>query len=107
MEEKPRLGWRDALVPAVLLVLGAAELATLGTTGWIASIGLEAVAALALVFRRRYPVVVVPISALALMAMPLTGTRMDEAATPIFFYILGDVQPGALPHAASGSLRWC
>ena len=82
-------GWRDAWLPVVLLLLGAAELASLGTRGWIASIGLEAVAALLLVFRRQLPVVVVPLSALALAMIPLTGTAMDEAAAPILFYILG------------------
>ncbi|MET0525484.1 MAG: histidine kinase [Nocardioides sp.] len=84
-----RLRALDVLVPLALLVLGAAELATLGTTGWLPSVGLEAVAAAALVFRRLRPAIAVPVSALALMAIPLTGTQMDEAATPIFFYVLG------------------
>ena len=44
--------WRDALVPAALLALGAVELLSLRTEGWVASIGLEAVAAVALTFRR-------------------------------------------------------
>ena len=76
-------------MPAVLLVVGAAELGTLRTTGWLPSIGLEVLAALALVFRRSHPVVAVPVMAAALMAIPLTGTQMDEAAAPIFFYVLG------------------
>ena len=84
-----RLGWRDAAVPAALLVLGAVELATLGTSGWIPSVGLEALAALALVFRRTHPLVAVPGMAVLLMAIPVTGTQMDEAATPIFFWVLG------------------
>jgi signal transduction histidine kinase len=87
--ETLRLGWRDAAVPAVLLLLGAVELATLRTTGWIPSIGLETLAALALVFRRTHPLPAVPVMAVALMLIPLTGTQMDEAAAPIFFYVLG------------------
>ena len=83
------LGWRDAAVPAVLLVVGAAELGTLRTTGWLPSIGLEALAALALVFRRTHPFPAVPVMAVPLMLIPLTGTQMDDAATPIFFYVLG------------------
>ena len=82
-------GWRDAAVPAVLLVVGAAELGTLRTSGWLPSIGLEALAALALVFRRTHPMVAVPVMAVLLMLIPLTGTQMDEAAAPIFFYVLG------------------
>ena len=89
MIEQNRLGWWDVLVPAVLLVLGAAELASLGTEGWIASIGLETVAAGALVLRRRFPALVVPGSVLALVVIPLTGTQMDEPATPIFLIVLG------------------
>ncbi len=88
VEEKP-LGWRDAAVPAALLLLGAAELATLRTTGWLPSTGLEALAALALVFRRTHPLVAVPVVAAALIVIPMTGTQMDEAAAPIFFYVVG------------------
>ena len=76
-------------MPAALLLLGTVELALLGTTGWVASVGLEAAAAIVLVFRRTHPLVAAPVSAILMMAIPLTGTRMDEAATPILFYILG------------------
>jgi signal transduction histidine kinase len=72
-----------------MLALGAAELASLGTQGWVESIGLEAVSAVLLVFRRQFTVVVVPLSALSLALIPLTGTQMNEASAPILFYILG------------------
>lgn len=95
------MGWRDLVVPAALLALGAVELATLRTPGWQASIGLEAVAAVALVFRRTHAMVAVPIATLVLMVIPLTGTKMEEAATPIFFLVLGVYSLGRfLP------LRW-
>jgi signal transduction histidine kinase len=84
-----RLRPLDVALPLALLALGAAELATLGTTGWVPSVGLEAVAAAALIFRRFRPAIAVPVSAVALMVIPLTGTRMQDAATPIFFYVLG------------------
>ena len=58
MEARVRISWRDAWLPGLLLVVGAAELASLGTAGWVASVGLEAVAAPALVFRRRPTLVV-------------------------------------------------
>ncbi len=80
---------REAWLPGLLVALGAAELASLGTPGWLASIGIESVAGLLLVLRRRLPMVVVPLSAAALTLIPLTGTGMDQAAAPILFYILG------------------
>ncbi|MCW2761806.1 MAG: hypothetical protein JWR85_2007 [Marmoricola sp.] len=89
VDDTQRVGWRDAWLPAGLFALGAAELASLGTQGWEQSTGLEAVAALLLAFRRRLPVVVVPLAAFVLTLTPLTGTQMDEPATPILFYILG------------------
>jgi signal transduction histidine kinase len=76
-------------VPAALLLLGALELATLRSEGWLPSIGLEAIAAIALVFRRVHPAVAAPVASIALVLIPLTGTEMQEAATPILFYILG------------------
>jgi signal transduction histidine kinase len=87
VEAVRRPGWRDVALPAVLLVVGALELASLRTEGWLASIGLEAVAAVVLVFRRTRALLM-PLSALPLFLMPLTGTRMDEPATPILFYVL-------------------
>ena len=89
MESQSRTRWRDTWLPGLLLALGAAELASLHTPGWVESIGLEAVAALLLVFRRRLTPLVVPLAALCLALIPLTGTRMDEASAPILFYILG------------------
>ncbi len=97
-----RLGWRDALLPALLLAFGAAELASLGTDGWVASVGLEAISAACLVFRRTHALFVVPPSAIALMVIPLTGTQMDEAATPILFYILGIYSLGRYLSGHSG-----
>jgi signal transduction histidine kinase len=89
VEQNVRLGWRDAWLPALLLALGTVELALLGTRGWTWSVALEAVGALLLVFRRQYAIVVAPLMAVTMMIIPLTGTQMNEAATPILFYILG------------------
>jgi signal transduction histidine kinase len=97
-----RLGWRDASVPVLVLVVGVAELAALGTSGWVAAAGLEAVAAALLVLRRTHPLFAVPASAVALMAIPLTGTEMEEAATPIVFYMLGIYSLGRYPSRRSG-----
>ena len=42
-----RLRLLDVLLPLALLALGAAELATLGSEGWLPAVGLEALAATA------------------------------------------------------------
>lgn len=83
-----RISWRDAWLPALLLLVGAAELASLRSTGWAASVGLEAVAALALVFRRRLTLVAAAVATAAMTLIPVTGAQMNEAATPILFYML-------------------
>jgi len=97
-----RIGWRDASVPVLVLVVGVVELAALGTSGWLAAAGLEAVAAALHVLRRTHPLLAVPISAIALMGIPLTGTEMDQAATPIVLYVLGIYSLGRYPSRRSG-----
>ena len=103
MEAHVRTGWRDAWLPALLLVLGAIELATLGTEGWIPSVGIEALAASLLVLRRKHPVVVVPAAVLVLCAIPLTGTGVDQASTPILFVVLGIFSLGRWAKARLGT----
>ncbi len=89
MDERPHLTWSDAALPALLLALGAVELASLRSDGWVAAVGIEALAAALLVPRRRYAAAVAPAAVLALTWIPLTGSAMDEAATPILFIIVG------------------
>jgi signal transduction histidine kinase len=103
VEAHVRTGWRDAWLPAVLLALGAVELASLGTEGWIPSVGIEALAASLLVLRRRYPVVVVPAAVLSLSAIPLTGTAMDEASSPILFIVVAIFSLGRWTSARLGT----
>lgn len=86
----------------LVLVVGVAELAALGTSGWLAAAGLEAVAATLLVLRRTHALFAVPASAIVLMGIPLTGTEMEEAATPIVFYVLGIYSLGRYPSRRSG-----
>lgn len=87
MEAVRRPDRRDVGLPVAILVVGALELASLRTEGWLASIGLEAVAAGILVFRRTHTLLA-PVAAVPLLLIPLTGTAMDEAATPILFFVL-------------------
>ena len=88
MKAHVRPSWRDALLPAALLLLGAVELASLGTEGWVAAVGLEALAAAVLVWARAFAGVVVPAAVVMLLLIPLTGTANDEAATPILFIVV-------------------
>lgn len=87
MEEK-RIGWWDVSLPALLVALGAAELASLGTHDWGVAVALQSVAGVLLVFRRRCPLVVGPAAAAVLLAMPWIGPQLDEVATPILFFIV-------------------
>ena len=75
-------------MPVALAVVGTVELAALGTAGWVAAAGLEVAAAGALAFRRAWPLVAAPVAAILILVIPYTGTRMDEPATPIIFYIV-------------------
>lgn len=86
--ERRRLTALDVAIPGPALVLGMVELASLRTTGWLPSIGLEIVAASLLVWRRILPAAVAPLASVVLMLIPLTGARMDDVATPILFIVL-------------------
>lgn len=86
--EQARIGWRDAWLPALLVGLGAAELASLGASGWYVAAGLEAVAGVLLVLRRRKPLIVGTMSAAALLVLPWIGPRLDEVAMPIPLMVL-------------------
>jgi signal transduction histidine kinase len=75
----------DVGVPALLLAVGAAELAAAGVARAERGIALEAVAAGLLVWRRRWPVLV-PTAAMALLfLMPLLGPRFEDASAPVLF----------------------
>ncbi|WP_148575120.1 sensor histidine kinase [Nocardioides caldifontis] len=85
MEQPTGPTWRDALVPLGLLTVGALELASLGTEGWLAGIGLEALASALLVLRRWRPLVFATAGAVVLGAMPWFGPQLDDAAAPILY----------------------
>ena len=88
MDDTQPVGWRDVALPAALLLLGTAELASLGSEGWLPSAGLEACAAAFLVLRRRLPLLMVPAAIIALLFIPTTGTLMDQASAPILFIVV-------------------
>lgn len=88
MVQEERIGWRDAWLPTVLVLVGAAELASLGTQGWDVAVALQVAAGVLLTFRRRYPIVVAPVAAALLLVIPWIGPQLSEVATPILFLIL-------------------
>lgn len=96
--------WRDAVVPGVLLVVGIAELALFSRAAVPAAGALEALAALALVFRRSHPVVVAPLASLAVSAIAYTGPRLADVATPIMFYVVAIYALGRYAGTRSGGL---
>ena len=102
--------WYDARAgatsgcPRCCSVVGVLELSTLRTDGWLTAIALETVAAAVLVFRRTHTAAATVLSALTLMAIPFTGMRMDEVATPIFFYVLAIFCLGRYLDARGGVL---
>lgn len=78
---------RDALVPGLLLVVGAMELATFGESGWQAAVAMEAIASALLVLRRRH--VVFPVLAvMPPLLIPSFGPAMNDVAAPILYDIL-------------------
>ena len=75
----------DVGVPALLVLVGAAELAAGGVAHPERGIALEVVAAVLLVRRRRFPLVVPTAAMSVLFLMPLLGPRFEDAAAPILF----------------------
>jgi signal transduction histidine kinase len=82
------LTWVDVLVPALVLGLGAIELAALDPPNWGYGLAVEAGACLVLVWRRRHPIVTGSLAAIANNALPFIGPAMDEVAVPIFIAVL-------------------
>ena len=78
--------WRDALLPAALLALGAFELATMDVDGRWYGLAVEAASAALLVLRRWRPLVFATAAAVVLFAMPWFGPQLEDAAVPIMFW---------------------
>jgi signal transduction histidine kinase len=70
----------------------------------VAAAGLEALAALILVFRRTHPVVVAPLAALAVSAIAYTGPNMDDPAAPIMCYIVAIYALGRYARGHAGGI---
>lgn len=79
---------RDAILPAAIAVLGTVELVVLRPDGWGYGIALECAACALLVWRRRAPLVVCPLVAVVLLAMPWLGPPLDQPSTPIVIIVV-------------------
>lgn len=73
----------DVLVPAAIAALGIVELVLAAPPGWEYGVALEVLACGVLVGRRRWPLVVAPVAAATVVAMPWFGPRLEDVATPI------------------------
>jgi signal transduction histidine kinase len=78
-----RLRPTDVLVPAAITAVGVFELVMVRPNGWGYGLLLEAGAALLLVWRRYWPLVVSTAAAGVLLLMPWAGPQLNELSTPI------------------------
>jgi signal transduction histidine kinase len=76
------------LVPAAVVALGIVELAVTSPVGWGYGVAFEVLAGLALVWRRLFPMLVSPLAAAGLLAIPWIGPALDDVATPILLVAL-------------------
>jgi signal transduction histidine kinase len=83
-----RLRPADVLVPAAILALGTLELALTQPEGWGYGVVAEAGAALLLVGRRFWPLLLCPAAATVAAVMPWFGPALDDVATPILILAL-------------------
>jgi signal transduction histidine kinase len=78
-----RLRPTDVLVPAAITAVGVFELVMVRPNGWGYGLLLETGAALLLVWRRYWPLVVSTAAAGVLLLMPWAGPQLNELSTPI------------------------
>ncbi len=83
-----RPSWRDLAIPAGLLLIGLAELATLDADGRAYAAAAELLAAVLLVFRVRHPLTCATTAGVLVLLPPIVGPALDEVATPILFLIV-------------------
>lgn len=75
-------------MPLATLAVGVVEVLSVLPPGWGWGLLLEAVAAVLLVGRRRWPVVTCTAAGLTLLWMPWLGPQLDDLATPVLFLAL-------------------
>ncbi|HEY4569995.1 MAG TPA: histidine kinase [Kribbella sp.] len=78
-----RLRRSDVLVPAAIAAVGAVEVAIVRPNGWGYAVLLEMTAALLLVWRRTWPLIVSTTAAAVLLVVPWLGPQFDQLSAPI------------------------
>ena len=78
----------DLALPAGLLLVGLAELATLDVDGRAYAAAAELVAAVLLVFRSTHPLTCATAAGVVTLLPPVVGPDLDEVAAPILFLIV-------------------
>jgi signal transduction histidine kinase len=88
MERTPPSARQDLLLPVGLVLLGLAELATLDVDGRLYAAATQVIAAVLLVFRRRYPLICCPAAGLLVLTPPFVGPALDVVAATLLFLIV-------------------
>ena len=86
--------WREAVVPALVLVVAWVEAVAYGPERLPVVLVVEAVACALLVLRRRWPLVVAPTSILLLLGLSHVGPAVDELAAPVLVMVLASFSLG-------------
>ena len=88
MERMTRRHVPDVALPVGLLLLGLVELSTIDTAGRRYAVTAQVIAALLLVFRRRYAFPCATAAGAVVLLPPVAGPALDEVATPILVMIV-------------------
>ena len=70
-------------MPAAIAAVGAVEVAIVRPDGWGYAVLLETTAALLLVWRRTWPLIVSTTAAAVLLVVPWLGPQFDQLSAPI------------------------
>ncbi|TAL23784.1 MAG: hypothetical protein EPN99_03825 [Frankiales bacterium] len=94
MGDDRSLGWRDALLPLLMLVVAVLEAVAYGPPRLPLVLAVEALACALLVPRRRWPLVVAPASILLLLGLSRVGPAVDDLAAPVLVMVLASFSLG-------------
>ena len=83
MREWARRHGMDVGVPLAIVLLGTVEILGLHPPGLVAALAIEWAAGAALVFRRRWPMVVGTVAGIGPNVMPLVGPELNDLSAPI------------------------
>ncbi|MDP3714587.1 MAG: histidine kinase [Mycobacteriales bacterium] len=94
MSEDRSLGWRDVLVPLLVLVIAVVEAVSYGPPRLPLVLGVEAFACALMVGRRRWPLVTAAAAILPLLGLSHVGPAVDVLAAPVLVMVLASFSLG-------------